>query len=126
MFSPLDVLLSVPSHFAINVALFPNTSSTSFTTAAYGSNQNVFIRLDAVGRPASINSDSYATITSLNKFPLTESKKNWLGKPSSPSPYATALLALPQSQDIAETIYSKPESLCPSRVSYYASSQLTQ
>ncbi|XP_055686405.1 tyrosine-protein kinase Drl isoform X1 [Lutzomyia longipalpis] len=99
---------------------------TSFTTAAYGSNQNVFIRLDAVGRPASINSDSYATITSLNKFPLAESKRSWLGKPSSPSPYATALLALPPSQDVAETIYSKPESLCPSRVSYYASSQLTQ
>uniref|UniRef100_A0A1B0CBX4 Uncharacterized protein n=1 Tax=Lutzomyia longipalpis TaxID=7200 RepID=A0A1B0CBX4_LUTLO len=104
--------------------------STSFTTAAYGSNQNVFIRLDAVGRPASINSDSYATITSLNKFPLAESKRSFyfqgLGKPSSPSPYATALLALPPSQDVAETIYSKPESLCPSRVSYYASSQLTQ
>lgn len=41
-----------------------------------------------------------------------------------PSPYATALL--PMSDQIAETIYSKPESVCPSRISYYASSQLTQ
>lgn len=41
-----------------------------------------------------------------------------------PSPYATALL--PMGDQIAETIYSKPESVCPSRISYYASSQLTQ
>lgn len=50
--------------------------STSFTTAAYGSHQNVFIRLDPLGRPPSANSGSYATIASLNKFPLTESKKS--------------------------------------------------
>lgn len=49
--------------------------STSFTTAAYGSHQNVFIRLDPLGRPPSVNSGSYATITSLNKYPL-ESKKS--------------------------------------------------
>lgn len=29
-------------------------------------------------------------------------------------------------EQTAETIYSKPESICPSRISYYASSQLTQ
>ena len=45
------------------------------------------------------------------------------GSPT-PSPYATALL--PMGDQIAETIYSKPESVCPSRISYYASSQLTQ
>lgn len=41
----------------------------------------------------------------------------------SPCPYATALL--PGNQ-IAESVYARPESVCPSRVSYYASSQLTQ
>lgn len=45
------------------------------------------------------------------------------GSPT-PSPYATALL--PMGDQIAETIYAKPESVCPSRISYYASSQLTQ
>ncbi|CAD7078245.1 unnamed protein product [Hermetia illucens] len=97
---------------------------TSFTTAAYGSHQNVFIRLDPLGRPPSVNSGSYATIASLNKFPLTESKKSWFKSSPTPSPYATALL--PMGDQIAETIYSKPESICPSRISYYASSQLTQ
>jgi len=29
-------------------------------------------------------------------------------------------------EQATETIYSKPESICPSRISYYASSQLTQ
>lgn len=41
-----------------------------------------------------------------------------------PTPYATALL--PMGDQAGETIYSKPESVCPSRISYYASSQLTQ
>lgn len=50
-------------------------SSASFTTTAYGSHSNVFIRLDPLGRPPSANSGSYATIASLNKFPLIESKK---------------------------------------------------
>ncbi|KNC30539.1 hypothetical protein FF38_02290 [Lucilia cuprina] len=101
---------------------------TSFTTAAYGSHQNVFIRLDPLGRPPSANSGSYATIASLNKYPC-ESKKScnifekFRSSPT-PSPYATALL--PMGDQIAETIYSKPESVCPSRISYYASSQLTQ
>ncbi|XP_017476252.1 PREDICTED: tyrosine-protein kinase RYK isoform X2 [Rhagoletis zephyria] len=103
---------------------------TSFTTAAYGSHQNVFIRLDPLGRPPSANSGSYATIASLNKYP-SESKKScnifdrFRSSPPTPSPYATALL--PMGRDhIADTIYSKPESICPSRISYYASSQLTQ
>lgn len=134
--------------------LFP-CCSTSFTTAGYGSHQNVFIRLDPLGRPPSATG-SYATIASLNKYP-TETKKscsifdrkspnsfalpaqsilsNWLqttlsmlfaGFRSSPTPtpYATALL--PMGDQAGETIYSKPESVCPSRISYYASSQLTQ
>uniref|UniRef100_A0A1B0BNP5 Uncharacterized protein n=1 Tax=Glossina palpalis gambiensis TaxID=67801 RepID=A0A1B0BNP5_9MUSC len=102
---------------------------TSFTTAAYGSHQNVFIRLDPLGRPPSANSGSYATIASLNKYP-SETKKScnifekFRSSPT-PSPYATALL--PMGDQITETIYSKPESVCcPSRISYYASSQLTQ
>lgn len=45
-------------------------------------------------------------------------------QPPSPSPYATALL--PMGQQTTESVYAKPESICPSRVSYYASSQLTQ
>lgn len=48
--------------------------STSFTTAGYGSHQNVFIRLDPLGRPPSATG-SYATIASLNKYP-TETKKS--------------------------------------------------
>ncbi|KPU76192.1 uncharacterized protein Dana_GF12935 [Drosophila ananassae] len=101
---------------------------TSFTTAAYGSHQNVFIRLDPLGRPPSATG-SYATIASLNKYP-SESKKScsifdrFRSSPT-PTPYATALLPMNHDQ-AAETIYSKPESICPSRISYYASSQLTQ
>ncbi|XP_037942038.1 tyrosine-protein kinase RYK-like [Teleopsis dalmanni] len=101
---------------------------TSFTTAAYGSHQNVFIRLDPLGRPPSANSGSYATIASLNKYPSDTKKscsifERFRNSPT-PSPYATALL--PMGDQITETIYSKPESICPSRISYYASSQLTQ
>nr|XP_029710288.1 tyrosine-protein kinase RYK-like [Aedes albopictus] len=50
----------------------------------------------------------------------------------SPSPYATALLPLNHAHSqqngltTTESVYAKPESVCPSRVSYYASSQLTQ
>ncbi|XP_070141550.1 uncharacterized protein [Drosophila kikkawai] len=101
---------------------------TSFTTAAYGSHQNVFIRLDPLGRPPSATG-SYATIARLNKYPA-ESKKScsifdrFRSSPT-PTPYATALLPMNHEQ-AAETIYSKPESICPSRISYYASSQLTQ
>ncbi|KRG04135.1 uncharacterized protein Dmoj_GI19983 [Drosophila mojavensis] len=100
---------------------------TSFTTAGYGSHQNVFIRLDPLGRPPSATG-SYATIASLNKYP-TETKKScsifdrFRSSPT-PTPYATALL--PMGDQAGETIYSKPESVCPSRISYYASSQLTQ
>ncbi|KAH8401269.1 hypothetical protein KR009_004204, partial [Drosophila setifemur] len=101
---------------------------TSFTTAAYGSHQNVFIRLDPLGRPPSATG-SYATIASLNKYPA-ESKKScsifdrFRSSPT-PTPYATALLPM-NHEHTGETIYSKPESICPSRISYYASSQLTQ
>ncbi|EDW01708.1 tyrosine-protein kinase RYK [Drosophila grimshawi] len=100
---------------------------TSFTTAGYGSHQNVFIRLDPLGRPPSATG-SYATIASLNKYPV-ETKKScsifdrFRSSPT-PTPYATALL--PMGDQTGETIYSKPESVCPSRISYYTSSQLTQ
>ncbi|KAM3958970.1 tyrosine-protein kinase derailed 2 [Aphomia sociella] len=77
---------------------------TSYTTAAYGSHQNVLLRLDTLGRPPS-STGSYATIASLHKFPF--------GSRRSPSPYATT--------HIGEHIYAKPES----RVSYYAASNLT-
>lgn len=45
--------------------------STSYTTAAYGSHQNVLLRLDTLGRPPS-STGSYATIASLHKFPFGE------------------------------------------------------
>ncbi|XP_063394897.1 tyrosine-protein kinase Drl isoform X2 [Cydia fagiglandana] len=77
---------------------------TSYTTAAYGSHQNVLLRLDTLGRPPS-STGSYATIASLHKFPF--------GSRRSPSPYATT--------HIGEHVYAKPES----RVSYYAASNLT-
>ncbi|KAH8297329.1 hypothetical protein KR044_010419, partial [Drosophila immigrans] len=100
---------------------------TSFTTAGYGSHQNVFIRLDPLGRPPSATG-SYATIASLNKYPADTKKScsifdRFRSSPT-PTPYATALL--PMGDHAGETIYSKPESVCPSRISYYASSQLTQ
>lgn len=62
--------------FTIFSPSFSLIRSTSFTTAAYGSHQNVFIRLDPLGRPPSVNSGSYATIASLNKYPLSEYKKS--------------------------------------------------
>ena len=46
-----------------------NGFSTSYTTAAYGSHQNVLLRLDTLGRPPS-STGSYATIASLHKFPF--------------------------------------------------------
>ena len=112
---------------------FPFCSSTTYTTAAYGSNPNVFIRLDSVGRPASVGSGSYATIASFHKLPLPLSRRS----SSSPSPYATANIgsAIGSATYVTSTngsgryshhIYSKPASTyLPSRVSYYASSQLT-
>jgi hypothetical protein len=107
--------------------------STTYTTAAYGSNPNVFIRLDSVGRAGSVGSGSYATIASFHKLPLPLSRRS----SPSPCPYATANIgsAVGSATYIASTngsgryshhIYSKPASTyCPSRVSYYASSQLT-
>lgn len=162
----LNYLYTLNKIIFFNFLIFLLSFSTSFTTAAYGSHQNVFIRLDPLGRPPSANSGSYATIASLNKYPcdtkkscnifdskwfslrnvifnflwhflknLTTDKLNYFNMISTfyftefrssptPSPYATALL--PMGDQIAETIYSKPESVCPSRISYYASSQLTQ
>lgn len=108
-------------------------SSTTYTTAAYGSNPNVFIRLDSIGRAGSVGSGSYATIASFHKLPLPLSRRS----SPSPSPYATANIgsAVGSATYITSTngsgryshhIYSKPASTyCPSRVSYYASSQLT-
>jgi hypothetical protein len=109
--------------------LWPFFSSTTYTTAAYGSNPNVFIRLDSIGRTGSVGSGSYATIASFHKLPLPLSRR------SSPSPCPYATTNIGSATYIASTngsgryshhIYSKPASTyCPSRVSYYASSQLT-
>lgn len=66
-----------------------------------------------MGRAASVGSGSYATIASIQKYPVSSRR--------SPSPYATTHIAL---ADNSGHMYVKPE-YCPSRVSYYASSQLT-
>jgi len=127
--SPVPPALS-QTHSTMHFSFFP---STTYTTAAYGSNPNVFIRLDSVGRPGSVGSGSYATIASFHKLPLPVSRRS----SSSPSPYATANIgsAIGSATYVTSTngsgryshhIYSKPASTyLPSRVSYYASSQLT-
>lgn len=64
-------------------------------------------------------------------FTLSPSYEGFRTTSPTPSPYATANL-LPVNgcnnniMMAGETIYSKPESICPSHISYYASSQLTQ
>ncbi|XP_071440909.1 tyrosine-protein kinase Dnt-like [Hetaerina americana] len=119
---------------------------TSYTTAAaYGSNPNVFIRLDSarnfgsVGRTSSVGtyvngvggagsvcSGSYATIASFQKVPLGSSNA-----PPSPSPYYSTSVVGGQSVGGASScgtasnhVYARPH--CGSRVSYYASSQISQ
>lgn len=93
---------------------------TSYTSAVYGSNQNVFIRLDSMGRTPSVGSGSYATIASIHKFPIESRRESRSQSRRSPSPYATTHIAL---ADNSGHVYVKPDSY-PSRVSYYASSQL--
>ncbi|CAG9581177.1 unnamed protein product [Danaus chrysippus] len=95
-----------------NKARHHDSIHTSYTTAAYGSHQNVLLRLDTLGRPPS-STGSYATIASLHKFPFDLENHCQTGSRRSPSPYATT--------HIGEHIYAKPES----RVSYYAASNLT-
>ncbi|GBP73513.1 Tyrosine-protein kinase RYK [Eumeta japonica] len=83
---------------------------TSYTTAAYGSHQNVLLRLDTLGRPPSASGSSaieYDTCRALIHL------LGRAGSRRSPSPYATT--------HIGEHVYAKPDS----RVSYYAASNLT-
>nr|XP_032529097.1 tyrosine-protein kinase Dnt-like [Danaus plexippus plexippus] len=56
-----------------NKARHHDSIHTSYTTAAYGSHQNVLLRLDTLGRPPS-STGSYATIASLHKFPFGDRK----------------------------------------------------
>ncbi|XP_046409081.1 tyrosine-protein kinase Dnt-like [Ischnura elegans] len=126
---------------------------TSYTTAAaYGSNPNVFIRLDSAARnlgsvgrassvgtyvngggPGSVCSGSYATIASFQKVPLAP-----------PSPYySTSVVGGGSgvgskgeevggrqsvgggaSSCASNHVYARPH--CASRVSHYASSQISQ
>lgn len=109
--------------------------STSYTTAAaYGSNPNVFIRLDnnrnrggggGGGEGSVASGGSYATIASFQKISL-----------STPAPYYStpvisaklstpihAVYAAPSSPASSAHIYCRPH--CPSRTSYYASSQIS-
>ncbi|XP_049803698.1 tyrosine-protein kinase Dnt-like [Schistocerca nitens] len=106
---------------------------TTYTSAAYGSSPNVFIRLEALGRAGSVASGSYATIASFTKVapaaaaaaaaaaasPLP-SQAHSLSQP--PCPYATTFLSGTATSDDYH-VYAKPASLCPT---YYASSRLSQ
>ncbi|XP_068085426.1 tyrosine-protein kinase RYK [Anabrus simplex] len=95
---------------------------TTYTSAAYGSNPNVFIRLDSMARAPSVGSGSYATIASFHKVPLSRRSS------PSPCPYATThVTSTNGSGGYSHHIYSKPatNNYSASRVSYYASSQLT-
>ncbi|OWR54360.1 tyrosine-protein kinase Drl [Danaus plexippus plexippus] len=56
-----------------NKARHHDSIHTSYTTAAYGSHQNVLLRLDTLGRPPS-STGSYATIASLHKFPFAKDR----------------------------------------------------
>lgn len=110
--------LEINLFFLCNGCFLPCRSS--YTSGAYGSNQNVFIRLDSMGRTPSVGSGSYATIASIHKFPIESRRESRSQSRRSPSPYATTHIAL---ADNTGHVYVKPDSY-PSRVSYYASSQL--
>ncbi|XP_059481243.1 tyrosine-protein kinase RYK-like [Neocloeon triangulifer] len=103
---------------------------TSYTTAAaYGSNPNVFIRLDSANNrtgPGSVASGgSYATIASFQKIPLSAPVPYYstpvLGA-KQPTPIH-AVYAAPSSPASSAHIYCRPH--CGSRTSYYASSQIS-
>jgi hypothetical protein len=115
--------------------------STSYTTAAaYGSNPNVFIRLDnnrnrgGGGEGSVASGGSYATIASFQKISLSTPMPYYStpvisaklstpvmnGKQSTP---IHAVYAAPSSLASSAHIYCRPH--CPSRTSYYASSQIS-
>jgi hypothetical protein len=114
--------------------------STSYTTAAaYGSNPNVFIRLDnnrnrgGGGEGSVASGGSYATIASFQKISLSAPAPYYStplinGKLSTPintklSTPIHAVYAAPSSPASSAHIYCRPH--CPSRTSYYASSQIS-
>ncbi|XP_075223935.1 tyrosine-protein kinase Dnt-like isoform X2 [Lycorma delicatula] len=94
------IVISSLAYVKSNKANTQDSLHTSYTSGAYAGNPNLFIRMDSIG------SGSYATIASLHK--------------SSASPYATSCVTADTKGRTTHHIYAKP------RVSYYASSQLTQ
>ncbi|XP_026681243.1 tyrosine-protein kinase RYK-like [Diaphorina citri] len=80
-------------------------SSTSYTSAAYATNPNVFIRLDAM------DAGSYDTIASFKKVPMASSVK------SVPSPYATTCVTSYKGKT-SHHVYATP-------ITYYASSNVS-
>ncbi|KAI5712381.1 hypothetical protein M8J75_007860 [Diaphorina citri] len=79
--------------------------NTSYTSAAYATNPNVFIRLDAM------DAGSYDTIASFKKVPMASSVK------SVPSPYATTCVTSYKGKT-SHHVYATP-------ITYYASSNVS-
>ncbi|KAL1465160.1 hypothetical protein WDU94_004750 [Cyamophila willieti] len=80
--------------------------NTSYTSAAYATNPNVFIRLDAM------DTGSYDTIASFKKLPAPSS-----GKSVPPSPYATTCVTTYKGKT-SHHVYATP-------IQYYASSNVS-
>uniref|UniRef100_A0A336M573 CSON012001 protein n=1 Tax=Culicoides sonorensis TaxID=179676 RepID=A0A336M573_CULSO len=105
----------------------PTVFRATYANAGYSGPQSVIIKLDPIGtnhRPSSAASGSYATIASLNKYQMPDITKtyNWF---RGPSPYATTMLN-GETNYHEPHLYDKAESVASSKISYYASSQVTQ
>lgn len=123
----------------------PTTFRATYANAGYNGPQSVIIKLDPTGncRPPSAASGSYATIASLNKYQMPDITKTYNCKcffgllfglkvhcmhfPGfrGPSPYATTILNGDHNYQEPH-LYDKAESVASSKISYYASSQVTQ
>lgn len=132
-----------------NKKRFPSVSTSlrthyvDNTAIAYQGPHNVVIKLDQLGgggggnnphhRPSSAASGSYATINSFNKYqiPIIARTYNWLPnfRQVPPSPYATTQILHQGDNGVIhyqDSTYEKAESVASSKISYYASSQVTQ
>lgn len=81
--------------------------STSYTTAAYGSHQNVLLRLDTLGRPPS-STGSYATIASLHKFPFGKFLTLSFGHRVHIQGYKIKFIQPPANQFVAKFVAQSP------------------
>ncbi|XP_063697972.1 tyrosine-protein kinase RYK [Culicoides brevitarsis] len=101
----------------------PTTFRATYANAGYNGPQSVIIKLDPNFRPSSVASGSYATIASLNKYQMPDITKTTYSWFRGPSPYATTNL---NGEYQEPHLYDKAESVASSKISYYASSQVTQ